>query len=159
MTIFTDLQRDFAADSNQRQEPYPMTTPSDPNAPVNAPRAAGPAPMPQRKPSTLAQIIHHAVASADRDRRVLQGALDGIGHAVTHALPLIEKIAINPAVDELVETALRALDAGVAAEVVQTASDMLRSAIDRQAPPSTGPQQAAGPQSPAQPATGNGGPA
>lgn len=67
-----------------------------------------------------------------------------VWHVFSRLFPIMEKIALNPALDQLFEEALMAADDGVAAEAFAAATDALRGARRRQAaataPPDTGPQ-------------------
>lgn len=58
-----------------------------------------------------------------------------IGHAASRAVPVLEAIAVNPLIDELVAEALEALHAGGLEPVLQAAIDSLRAARMRQAAP------------------------
>lgn len=121
-----------------------MTTPSQPQAAVTAAQPAA------SKARTWTQAVHNAVTHVSTVRaslaRDLSGILHGdvmskltsIEHAAEHAIALVEPVIANPALDEAVEALLRADGAGVAAEVFDGVTDMLRAAIDRKA--GTGPQ-------------------
>lgn len=113
---------------DNRSETHPMTG-------DNTGAPAAPAP---RQPRTISQAIHSSLLHMQAEKNEVVQRIDGVTAAIHRALPLIERIVTNPELDELVEAALRALDAGVAAGVVQGATDMLRSAIDRQAQASGG---------------------
>lgn len=73
--------------------------------------------------------------------------LTGIGHALLHMAPVLERIATNQYVDELVEAALMADGLGVEVQAFQAAIDALNGAAARKqqaAMPvaSSGPQPA-----------------
>lgn len=127
MNILDDIARDhphLAAlihHEHPNQEPHPMTA-SD-----TAPAA--------RQPSTLAQAVHSAILHIDTAKTALEEHVAEIGRGVEHALPLLERIVSDPVLDEFVEAALRASNAGVAAEVIQGATDMLRQAEQRKTAP------------------------
>jgi hypothetical protein len=104
--------------------------------PVTDPGTGVTLPAPPRQPSTIAQAIHSAVLHAGQAKTEIDDRLDSIGAALHHAIPLLERIVTDPALDGLMEAALRASDAAVAAEIIQAATDMLRTATAHK----TGPQ-------------------
>lgn len=118
-----------------------------------------------RKPSTVSQAIHSSLLHARAMGAEIESHLGEVGRAVHHALPMIERIVSDPSLDELVEVALRASDAGVTAEVFQALTDALRSATASKtgpnpvlpAPPADPAVTAAVPDAAAQDAAGNGG--
>jgi hypothetical protein len=96
-----------------------MSIEADARAAVDAASGTGPQPAhaaPQ--PRTTMGVVH-------RD-------LVAVGHAVTRAVPVLEAIAVNPLIDELVAEALEALHAGGLEPVLQAAVDSLRAARLRQ---------------------------
>lgn len=124
-----------------------MTTPSQPQAAVTAAQPAAPSRASAR---TWTQAVHNAVTHVSTVRASLARDLSGIihadvmskltsiEHAAEHAIALVSPVLENPALDEAVEALLRADGAGVAAEVFEGVTDMLKAAIDRKA--GTGPQ-------------------
>lgn len=102
-------------------------------------------PQPPRQPSTVSQFIHSSLLHARQMGDEIEGRLAEIGRAFGHALPMIERIVSDPILDEFVEAALRASDAGVEAAIFQAFTDTLRAATASK----TGPQQVL----PAPPAT------
>jgi hypothetical protein len=70
----------------------------------------------------------------------------------SRVFPIMEKIADNPAIDQLFEEALMGLGAGVAAEYFQAATDALRAARQRQQAGIAPAPLGAPPQPPAPPA-------
>jgi hypothetical protein len=127
VNILDDIARDhphLAAlihHEHPNQEPHPMTA-SD-----TAPAA--------RQPSTLAQAVHSAILHIDTAKTSLEHQVAEIGAGIEHALPLLERIVSDPVLDEFVEAALRASNAGVPAELIQGATDMLRQAEARKTAP------------------------
>lgn len=126
--------------------------------PVTDPAQTASIPPAPRQPSTWAQAVHSAVlharqmvAELDSLRTHLAASVDvkfaGIENACRHALPLVERIVSDPVLDEFVEAALTAANAGVEAEVFAAFATTLRSA----AAGKTGPQQVL-PAPPADPA-------
>ena len=101
------VQAAAVAASGPPSQPMPAYTPTGPQAAVSASAAAA-APPVQRS----------AVGWLHRD-------LSAAGSALQHAWPIVRAIAANPKVDELVEAALAAADAGVATAVYQAAIDAL----------------------------------
>jgi len=83
---------------------------------------------------------------------VVHRDLVSVGRAIASAVPVLEAIAVNPLIDELVAEALEALHAGGLEPVLQAAIDSLRAARLRQqqpqflpapAMPADGPQDGA----------------
>lgn len=121
-----------------------------------------------RQPSTVSQAIHSSLLHARAMGAEIESHLGEVGRAVHHALPMIERIISDPSLDELVEVALRASDAGVTAEVFQALTDALRSATASKTgpnpvlpspvtPPDVTAAQPAVPDAAAQDPAGNGG--
>jgi hypothetical protein len=73
----------------------------------------------------------------------------GFGHALLHMAPVLERIAANPLIDQLVEAALQAEGLGVEAQAFHAAIDALTGASMRKAVADAGgplPPQGSGPQ-------------
>ena len=94
------------------------------------PQPALPAAAPQ--PRTTMGVVHRDLVS--------------VGHAIASAVPVLEAIAVNPLIDELVAEALEALHAGGLEPVLQAAVDSLRAARLRQQQPRFLPAPAEGQQ-------------
>lgn len=113
-----------------------MNTPIADSIGAHAAPASGTGPQ-AIQPRTTMGVVH-------RD-------LVGVGHAIASAVPVLEAIAVNPLIDELVAEALEALHAGGLEPVLQAAIDSLRAARLRQqqaylpapAMPAEGPQDGA----------------
>lgn len=96
-----------------------MTTPieRDALAAANGGGAHAAPSQPAQQASTRWGRIHHDIT--------------GFGHALLHMAPVLERIATNPLVDELVEAALQADGLGVEAQAFHAAIDALTGASKR----------------------------
>ncbi len=63
---------------------------------------------------------------------VVHNDLQAVSRAISHAVPVLEAIACDPVIDELVAEILEAAHAGVAEPYFQSAIDALRAARQRQ---------------------------
>lgn len=104
--------------------------------PVTDPAQTASIPPAPRQPSTAAQFIHSSILYARAMGDEIEARMTEIGRAFGHALPMIERIVSDPILDEFVEVALRASDAGVEAAIFQAFTDTLRAATVSK----TGPQ-------------------
>lgn len=102
------------------------------------------------QPATGAHAASQPRAAQPKARTtigVVHNDLQAVGRAISHAVPVLEAIACDPVIDELVAEILEAAHAGVAEPYFQSAIDALRAARQRQltiAPPGqgSGPQPA-----------------